>query len=113
MQAMIAEIEWILRNADLSLDARDAAIDGFIELIEKLDRLLQAQAALDTRYFAMYSARALDRETLSAIEAGFRKAYRWQYLFAGTAHPRFAEVLKSLATDGQAARIRRTLESPQ
>ena len=111
MQAMIAEIEWILRNADLTDDSRDAAVDGFTELIEKLDRTLHMQAALDTRYFAMYAARALDRETLGALEAGFRKAYRGQYLTAGVTHPRFAEVLNSLVTDGQAARINRALES--
>ena len=56
MQAMIVEIEWVLRNAKISLDAKDAAVDGFIELVEKLDRTLKAQAALNTRYFAMYCA---------------------------------------------------------
>ena len=111
MQEMIAEIEWILRNADLTDDSRDAAVDGFIELIEKLDRTLHIQAALDTRHFAMYAAHALDRETLGALEAGFRKAYRGQYLTAGVTHPRFAAVLNSLVTDGQAARINRALES--
>ena len=45
------------------------------------------------------------------MEAGFRKAYRGQYLTAGVTHPRFAEVLNSLVTDGQAARINRALES--
>ncbi len=68
LRAMIAEINIIQHNADLSLDARDAAVDGFIELIEKFDRTLQAQAALDTRYFAMYCARPLDKVTLNAIE---------------------------------------------
>ena len=34
-----------------------------------------------------------------------------QYLTAGVTHPRFAEVLNSLVTDGQAARINRALES--
>lgn len=111
LHTMIAEIELILKNGSLSDDSRDAAVDGFIELIEKLDRTLQAQAALDTRYFAMYCARVLDADILVSVEAAFRKAYRRQYLFAGMTHPRFAEVLNSLVTDGQAARIRRALDS--
>jgi len=111
MQAMVVEIEWVLRNAEVSRDAKDAAVDGFIELVEKMDRTLQAQAALDTRYFAMYCARALDREALQATEAAFLKAYRGQYLFAGMAHPRFVEVLSSLVTEGQGARIKRALDT--
>lgn len=111
MQAMIVEIDWVLRNAKISLDAKDAAVDGFIELVEKLDRTLKAQAALNTRYFAMYCARALDKESLRATEAAFLKTYRWQYLFAGMAHPRFVEVLSSLVTEGQGARIKRALDT--
>ena len=111
MQAMIVEIEWVLQNGELSLDARDAAVDGLIELIEKLDRTLKAQAALDTRYFAMYCARPLDRETLVAVEDAFLKAYRWQYLFAGMETTRFADVLSSLVTDGQVARVKRALDT--
>lgn len=110
LQAMIAEIEWILRHTELSYDARELAVDNFIELIEKLDRTVQAQAALDARYFKLYAVSPMDKET---VAAAFRKAYRWQFLLAGMAHPRFAEVLKSLVMEGQGARIKRALETVQ
>ena len=44
-----------------------------------------------------------------AIEAGFRKAYRWQYIHSGAAHPRFRKVLSSLITAEQGRRIEAAL----
>jgi hypothetical protein len=39
------------------------------------------------------------------IEETFLRAYRWQYIVSGAQEPRFAEVLKALATPGQMERI--------
>ena len=46
---------------------------------------------------------------MQAIEAGFLKAYRWQYIHSGAAHPRFREVLASLITADQGQRIQAAL----
>jgi hypothetical protein len=39
------------------------------------------------------------------IEETFLRAYRWQYVVSGAQEPRFAEVLKALATPAQMDRI--------
>jgi hypothetical protein len=44
-----------------------------------------------------------------AVETGFLKAYRWQYIHSGVQHPQFVKVLSSLITDAQGARIRSAL----
>ena len=48
-------------------------------------------------------------EEADAIEAGFLKAYRWQYVYSGAAHPMFKKVLTSLITEDQAKRIESAL----
>ena len=111
LHATVAEMEWVLFDRALKPDQRDAAVDAFVELVEAIDQLLEAQSRADTRYFAMYSARPMDAQTLRAVAAALLKAYRWQYLLAGMHHPRFRRVLEGLLTRGQEARVRRVMKS--
>ena len=103
--AILDELEWKRHDAGLTAEERDRAVDEFIELVGAVDGILQAQAAADAGYFAASCGRAVDEREAQAIEAGFLKAYRWQYIHSGAAHPRFRKVLSSLITADQGRRI--------
>jgi hypothetical protein len=107
--AILDELEWRRHDAGLTVEERDRAVDEFIELIYAVDGILRTQAAADAGYFTASCGRALDEEEARAIEAGFLKAYRWQYIHSGAAHPLFGKVLSSLTTADQGQRIQSAL----
>jgi hypothetical protein len=107
--AILDELEWKRHDRTLTTDERDRAVNEFIELVGAVDGLLQTQAASDAGYFAANSGRVVGAEEADAIEAGFLKAYRWQYVYSGAAHPMFQKVLTSLITEDQAKRIEAAL----
>ncbi len=107
--AILDELEWKRHDAGLTAGERDRAVDEFIELVGAVDGILQAQAATDAGYFAASCGRAVHEHEAKAIEAGFLKAYRWQYIHSGAAHPVFRKVLSSLITADQGQRIQAAL----
>ena len=109
--AILDELEWKRHDAGLTAEERDRAVDEFIELVGAVDGILQAQATADAGYFAATCGRAVDEAEAQAIEAGFLKAYRWQYIHSGAAHPRFRKVLSSLITADQGRRIQAALQA--
>ena len=74
-----------------------------------MDGILQAQAAADAGYFAANCSRTVEADEVSAIEAAFLAAYRWQYIHSGARHPYFGKVLTSLITESQGQRIQAAL----
>src|SRR5689334_9358496 len=84
--AILDELEWKRHDVGLTVEARDRAVNEFIELVGAVDGILQAQATTDAGYFAATCGRAVDEEEAQAIAAGFLKAYRWQYIHSGAAH---------------------------
>jgi hypothetical protein len=111
--AILDELEWQRHDAGLTVDARDRAVDEFIELVGAVDGILQAQAASDAGYFVATCGRTVHEAEAQAIEAGFLKAYRWQYIHSGAAHPLFRKVLSSLITADQGQRIQAALATLQ
>jgi len=109
--AIMDEIELRRHDATLTSDARDKAVDEFIELVAAVDGLLQAQAAEDVRYFAENCGRPVTSDEQQLLERTVLKAYRWQYIFSGAQDVRFLTVLGDLVTDTQAARINGALSS--
>lgn len=107
--AILDELELVRHNADVTADQRDVAVDEFIELVAAVDGILRAQATSDAGYFVTTCGRPVDQAEAQAIEAGFLKAYRWQYIHSGAAHPQFAKVLTSLTTRAQVERIQSAL----
>ena len=107
--AILDELELVRHDATLTAEERDRAVDEFIELVAAVDGILQAQAKADTDYFAGTCGRAVDESEARAIEAGFLKAYRWQYIHSGAQHPHFGKVLSSLITKSQGERIQAAL----
>ncbi len=107
--AIIDELEWRHEDAKLAPEARDAAVDDLIALVGAVDGILQTQAVADTHYFVEVCGRSVAAAEVAKIAAGVLAAYRWQYIVSGVQGPRFAEVLGSLITSAQGARIGKAL----
>lgn len=103
--AIIDELEWRRADAALTTAERDRAVDDFIALVGAVDGLLQVQSAADAEYFLSTSARGYAGEEANRVRAGMLRAYRWQYIQSGAAHPRFGQILGSLITPAQGQRI--------
>jgi hypothetical protein len=111
--AILDELEWVRNDATLTAEQRDRAVNEFIELVDAVDGILQAQAKADAGYFAAATPRTIEAVELQAIEASFLKAYRWQYIHSGAQHPHFGKVLTSLITEKQGQRIQAALATIQ
>jgi hypothetical protein len=107
--AILDELEWTRHDRLLTDEQRDHAVDEFIELVGAVDGILQSQAAADAEYFAMNAGRPVNAAETAEIEAGFLRAYRWQYIHSGAAHPTFGKVLSSLINEAQGQRIQAAL----
>jgi len=107
--AILDELEWVRHDAELTAEQRDRAVDEFIELVAAVDGILQAQAKADAAYFSSACGRAIGAAEAQAIGAAFLKAYRWQYIHSGAAHPQFGKVLSSVITEKQGQRIQAAL----
>jgi hypothetical protein len=105
------ELEWKRLDKTMSWDAKDQAVDEFIELVGAVDGILQTQAQADAEYFARTCGRQLLGGQHQAVEKGLLKAYRWQYIISGAEHPHFIKVLTSFITERQGVRIQRALSS--
>src|SRR6188474_3927616 len=111
--AILDELELVRHDAGLTAEARDRAVNEFIELVGAVDGLLRAQAAADASYFAATCGRVVDEEEAKVITAGFLKAYRWQYIHSGAQHQQFGKVLSSLISENQGRRIQAALATLQ
>ena len=111
--AIMDELEWCRFDATMTAEERDKGVDQFIELVEAVDQILQAQAAADTRYFVATCGRVLYNDEMQALADGVVRAYRWQYIHSGAQHPHFGKVLSSLITENQVQRIQLALATLQ
>lgn len=107
--AILDELEWKRHDAQLSPEDRDRGVDDFIELVGAVDGILKAQATADASYFMRNAGRPVSEQEVLAIEAAFFRAYRWQYIHSGAAHPRFTGALSRKITQGQGQRIEAAL----
>ena len=107
--AILDELELKRHDAALTAEERDHAVAELIELVGAVDGILQTQAKADACYFVANSMRDVGKAEAKSIEAGFLKAYRWQYIHSGVQHPQFVKVLSSLITEVQEERLRSAL----
>jgi hypothetical protein len=103
--AILDELEWRRENANLSAAERDRAVDDLIALVGAVDGLLQLQAGADADYFLAACGRSFTERQQVQLRAGVLKAYRWQYIVSGVEDPRFTDILGSMITPQQSARI--------
>ena len=109
--AIMDELEWERLDGKMSWEARDQAVDEFIELVGAVDGILQLQAQADAEYFSETCGRYVPRHQGKALQEGILKAYRWQYIISGAQHPQFVKVLTGLITEAQGTRIQNALAS--
>jgi hypothetical protein len=107
--AVLDELEWVRENANLTPQARDAAVDDLIALVGAVDGILQAQSAADTHYFVEICGRPMSAIEVEAVKATVLSAYRWQYIVSGVRIARFGELLNAMITPAQGERIRAAL----
>jgi hypothetical protein len=110
---ILDELELKRHDATLNDKARDCGVDDFVALVAAVDGILQMQAKADTAYFAAHCGRSIDAKEGDILEKQFLKAYRWQYIFSGAAHPKFQSILGSLITEQQGKRIESALATLQ
>jgi hypothetical protein len=81
--------------------------------IEKMmaDGILQTQRTADAEYFLEVCKESSTEEEIERVESGVLKAYRWQYIFSGVAHPRFQKLFVDPTTEDQRQRINTALAS--
>ena len=70
-----------------------------------VDGILQAQSQADCEYFARHFGRRILENEAAVLRSQFLKAYRWQHILSGAAHPRFPSILFSLITPDQRERV--------
>ena len=109
--AIMDELEWLRHDAAITLDIRDKGVDDLIALAGAVDGILQAQSEYDADYFRMACDRPVDEAEFASLRAAFLRAYRWQYILSGAQNPRFGQVLCSIVTKEQMARIQAAVSS--
>jgi hypothetical protein len=102
---MLDELEWTREDAKLTAEQRDGAVVDLIALVAGVDGILQGQAAADVEYFTRIAGRSFSAEERRQLDAGVLRAYRWQYIGSGVAHPHFMRLLTGFTTQAQMALI--------
>ncbi|NLD56443.1 MAG: hypothetical protein GX652_17470 [Burkholderiaceae bacterium] len=103
--AIVDELEFLREDAAVDDEARDRAVDDFIELVATIDGILRVQASADADWFTRIAASRYSPVQQAAIHHQFLKAYRWQYIVSGSQVPRFGKVLAILLDEAQLQRI--------
>jgi hypothetical protein len=109
--AILDELEWKRENARITSAERDQAVTDLIDLVAAVDGIVQAQATADADYFLLQAGSTFSTNEQQAIRATVLKAYRWQFIFSGVQDERFLNVLGSMITADQGARINAALAS--
>jgi len=107
--AILDEMEWLREDAKLEPAQRDEAVDHLIGLVGAVDGLCRLQAEADAGYFLQVAGRAFDAAQQQAVHAAMLQAYRWQYIASGVQDARFLEILGSMITAEQGARLNAAL----
>ena len=103
--AILDELEWLREDERLDAAQRDQAVSELIGLVGAVDGIVQMQAEADSEYFVKVAGRAFDDQQVQSIRATMLAAYRWQYIVSGVQDPRYLQLLGSMITAAQGARI--------
>jgi hypothetical protein len=107
--AIMDEMEWQRENHKLTEGDRETAIDDLLNLVTKIDGLLQTQADDDVRYLIDTLGRSFGPGEIDRLRTTVLAAYRWQYIESGTGHPRFRQLLAGMLNRTQLARMESAL----
>ena len=103
--AILDELEWLREDERLDPAQRDQAVSELIGLVGAVDGIVQMQAEADSEYFVKVPGRAFNDQQVQSIRATMLAAYRWQYIVSGVQDPRYLQLLGSMITAAQGARI--------
>jgi hypothetical protein len=87
----------------------DAAVDGYLDIGDFLDKGLEAQAGMDLDALERAAGRTFTHEERKEILGVQHQALRWTYIGSGLAHPQFRAALDRL---GHGARARLDAVAP-
>jgi hypothetical protein len=107
--AVMDEIEWGREDRNLSVAARDIAVDDFIALLNVLDEVVRTQSSADAGYFMRLCHRCFSPAEQQDIRDTMLRAYRCQYITSGAQHPHFIKMLSSKTTRQQMQRVHSAL----
>ena len=110
---VLDELELKRHDATLSPEERDGPSTTSSRWSRPSTAILQVQAKADAAYFAANCGRTVGSREPEDLAQQFLKAYRWQYIFSGAAHPRFQRILKGMITEPQFERIGAALTTLQ
>jgi len=107
--AILDELEWRAEDAKLDDAARVRAVSDLIDLVGAVDGILQAQSALDAKYFVGHAGRDFSDGESERIREAFLRAYRHQYIASGVERTRFPLILEALIPRAELDRLGRAL----
>lgn len=88
--------------ADMSLEEREAAVDGLLELCGAVDGLIRQQAELNAESLGRVTGRTFtEEETATLVELGY-VSVRFGLMGLALQHPQFVQTIKDLTENGEA-----------
>lgn len=85
---------------DLSQEARESAVDEFLELGMAIDGLLAQQIELDLETLGAVTGRDFSENEKDEIRDHQRRSYRWTFLVSGLEHKNFVQLVNELTETG-------------
>lgn len=85
---------------DLSQEARESAVDEFLELGMAIDGLLAQQIELDLETLGAVTGRDFSEKEKDEIRDHQRRSYRWTFLVSGLEHKNFVQLVNELTETG-------------
>jgi hypothetical protein len=87
---------------DMSIDAREAAIDEVLELGGAIDGLLQQQIGMNIDALEVATGRDFTEAERAEITTETLRAWRWTFLVSGLEHPNVVKLVNEFTVDGPA-----------
>jgi hypothetical protein len=109
--AVLDELEWMAEDARIGPAERDQAVSDLVALVGAVDGILKAQSEADAAYFVAHATASFSPSRVEFIRAHLLRAYRHQYILSGVKGTRFVDMLRSLVTPDQFARIGEALSA--
>jgi hypothetical protein len=87
---------------DMSIDAREAAIDEVLELGGAIDGLLQQQIGMNIDALEVATGRDFTEAERAEITTETLRAWRWTFLVSGLEHPNVVKLVNEITVEGPA-----------
>ncbi len=97
---LVQELVELMTDRDI-----EVAIDGYLELVQILDRQLMAQVQLDLANLQAAADRSFSSTQIAEIRAHQEQSYRWTFLCTGLTHPNLIKLLNTIDPTGKVRAI--------